>query len=413
MTGPSVRRVVDGVVGGVVGGAARRSLASAVVLAGAAALAGCGSDETGAGGAAASSGSGSDGGAGGAEPTSSPASTAATTAAVTSTSSGTTTCSDASQCDDLDPCTTDACGEDGRCTWTPGDIDDHDRCTIDACDPLEGETHVEYVPADGDACTLDACDADIGTRYIGDLVLLEEDFADAEGGWALDGPWAIGPAEPSPVNARGMADPESDATPGTDDDGIAGVVLGGSPPFDLVGTFYLESPEVDADVEGFLTLEYRRWLGEELANAPVVEVWDGAAWVRIWDTPRDVADAPPRGDGWARVQHDVTAFTGPTWRVRFGVSLGAGGANPSWNLDDVLLVRRGWAVDDDACTIDSCLKVSGPRQTTVSVDDDDPCTTDVCHPLAGVSHIPVLCDGGQDGCCSPGCDFDPDCPLPR
>jgi hypothetical protein len=390
-------------------------LCAALALAGAA---GCGSDTEGSGGASsATSGSGSEGGGGGAveAATSSAASTATVTSATTSTStaSGVTACTEAAQCDDLDPCTADTCGADGRCTSSPGSFDDGDHCTIDACDPLEGETHVEYVASDGDACTMDACDPELGTRFVGDLVLFTEDFADAEGGWSVEPPWAIGPAEPSPANARGMADPESDATVGTDDDGIAGVVLGGSPPFDLEGTFYLESPEIDADVEGFVTLEYRRWLGEELANGPTVEVWDGDAWIVVWETPRDVADAPPRGEGWVRMQHDLTGVRSATLRVRFGVALGPGGANPSWNLDDVQIVRRGWAVDADACTTDSCLPSSGPRHNVVAVDDDDACTTDVCHPLAGVAHIPVACDDGQDGCCSPGCDLDPDCALPE
>lgn len=386
----------------------RTRIASAL-LAAIVGLTACGSESEGSGGGASST-TGGDGGSGDGGSGTTAAVTTGSTSTVTSSSSGTASCTDAAQCDDLNPCTDDVCAADGVCLNTPGDFDDDDRCTIDACDPALGETHVEYVASDDDACTLDSCDPTEGTSFVGELILLTEPFADAEGGWVAESPWAIGPAEPSPTNVRGMADPETDATPDTDDDGIAGVVLGGSPPAALEGTFYLESPEVDADLEGSLTLEYRRWLGEELTNGPTVEVWDGEAWVVVWQTPRDVADAPPRGDGWVRMQHDVTAFRGPTLKVRFGVALGPGGANPSWNVDDVVIARRGWAVDEDACTTDSCLKASGPRQLEVDVDDDDACTTDICHPLAGIAHIPVLCDEGEDGCCPPGCASDPDCP---
>lgn len=386
-----------------------RGLLLPAVVATACALGGCGSESGGSGGSGAATTGGGDGGSdGGGAATI--AATTVTATTVTSSSTGLAACTDAAQCDDLDPCTADVCGADGQCLSTPGDFDDDDRCTIDACDPALGETHVAYVASDDDACTLDRCDPALGTSFVGDLVLLTESFADAEGGWITEAPWAIGPAEPTAPNVRGMADPETDATPDTDDDGIAGVVLGGSPPSALEGSFYLESPEVDADLEGSITLEYRRWLGEELTNAPTVEVWDGEAWIVIWETPRDIADAPPRGDGWVRMQHDLTALRSPTLKVRFGVALGPGGANPSWNVDDVVIARRGWAVDADACTADSCFKTSGPRQTAIDVDDDDACTTDICHPQAGVAHIPVLCDEGEDGCCPPGCASDPDCP---
>ncbi len=347
---------------------------------------GCGdSVEDGSGGAASSSGG--NGGDDGDGRDGSSVSIVATATVVTSTSTGPATCSDAAQCDDQNPCTEDACGEDGRCVSTVDAVDDGDRCTIDACDPLEGETHEPYVADDGDACTMDVCSPVLGTAFLGDVVLFQDSFADEETEWAAEAPWAIGPAEPSATNALGMADPASDYSAG-DDDRIAGVVLGGSPSPDAEGAVYLESPEFDADVDGSIALEYRRWLGEQTENEPTVEVWDGSSWVVVWEAPRDVADAPPRGEGWVRAQHDVTALRSATMRVRFGVALGGTSPSPSWNVDDILVIRRGWPVDDDACTTDSCNSASGPRHVAIAIDDDDDCTIDVCHPVTGVDHDP-------------------------
>ncbi len=370
----------------------------------------CGSDDTtGTGGGASSTAQGSggdgDGDGGDAQATTTSSSSAQTT--VSSTSSGEVTCTDASSCDDANPCTEDGCGADARCTHVAIAIDDGDFCTIDGCDPLVGPTHEPFLADDGDLCTLDVCDPSVGTSFIAQAIYFSEDFADDQGGWTFTAPWEIGPASASPTNAFGMADPADDATP-TDDGGIAGVVIGGTPPAALDGIFHLESPPFDAQGDGFVVLEFQRWLGEFPHNDPRVQVWEGNSWVEVWDTPRDVADAPPRGDGWQLIQRDVTEWRNAGMRVRFSVTLGALAPAPSWNVDDVVVYQRGWAVDDNACTIDSC-GGGGPIATDVDIDDEDACTIDTCHFRAGVAHTPVSCDDVGDGCCPSGCPDDPDC----
>jgi hypothetical protein len=108
-------------------------------------------------------------------------------------------CASEADCDDDNPCTTDACGGDGRCTHTPitGDVAgcgdlcepatcsdgtctaaapldcaDDDPCTDDFCDPEVGCRHeprdgcctgVGDECDDGDACTTDTCDVVLNT----------------------------------------------------------------------------------------------------------------------------------------------------------------------------------------------------------------------------------------------------------
>ena len=64
-------------------------------------------------------------------------------------------CTSDPECDDLDPCGTEACVG-GACQSTPLACGDGDACTIDAC--AAGVcTHAPVDCNDGDACTTDAC----------------------------------------------------------------------------------------------------------------------------------------------------------------------------------------------------------------------------------------------------------------
>jgi hypothetical protein len=83
-------------------------------------------------------------------------------------------CSADAECDDLNPCTAEGCGAEGRCSVrltedccvASSDCDDHDLCTTDSCSDFGG--HCQHTPLegccqeaadcdDGDACTLDLC----------------------------------------------------------------------------------------------------------------------------------------------------------------------------------------------------------------------------------------------------------------
>lgn len=67
-------------------------------------------------------------------------------------------CSTATDCDDGDACTSEAC-ETGACQSTPVDTDDDDVCTTDACDPETGVSHTPIAGCcrDDDECTGGTC----------------------------------------------------------------------------------------------------------------------------------------------------------------------------------------------------------------------------------------------------------------
>lgn len=192
---------------------------------------------------------------------------------------------------------------------------------------------------DGLSCTSgEACHAGACTGGAGPTIYFEDDFSTANKGWSLGPEWQIGAATASQGGAFG-ADPMFDHTL-TDDNGIAGVVIGGNASTMVHPFSYLESPSFDASGAGAVVLGFYRWLDSD--HTPfmddTVEVFDGAAWTVVWHNGgAPIEDAPPVGAGWTYEQIDVTAFRSATMRVRFGFDVGAAGAFTcgSWNLDDV------------------------------------------------------------------------------
>ena len=73
-------------------------------------------------------------------------------------------CADASQCDDGDPCTEDACPK-GSCTHQPAPTDDGDACTLDMCTAALGVTHTPIDANDNNPCTQDLCDPATGVSH--------------------------------------------------------------------------------------------------------------------------------------------------------------------------------------------------------------------------------------------------------
>ena len=75
-------------------------------------------------------------------------------------------CEDATDCDDNDLCTTDACNGESQCVNTPVDCDDDDACTDDWCDAATGDcVNTAITCDDGDLCTDDTCDPRTGCVY--------------------------------------------------------------------------------------------------------------------------------------------------------------------------------------------------------------------------------------------------------
>lgn len=190
--------------------------------------------------------------------------------------------------------------------------------------------------------------AELGTSAdsCGTTLLLEEDFSNNAAGWTLGTGWEIGPTEVSTCQSpRTPSDPASDHTP-TDDNGVAGVYLGGCPPI-AASTFpyhYLTSPTLNTDVDGAVTLSFWRWLNTLSRNHVKIEVFDGTSWVVIYQSTLG-AGSSVLDSSWTNVTYDLTPYRNPNLQIRFGwrvfVHFG-GGSSSGWNIDDVQITT-------DAC----------------------------------------------------------------
>ncbi|EYF01281.1 hypothetical protein [Chondromyces apiculatus] len=234
-------------------------------------------------------------------------------------------------------CSVGVCTASGLCAPAPQDdgmgCDDGDPCTV------------------GETCLAGACQGGDTSAY---SVYFSETFASNAAGWTFvpgvktDGSshqlWAIGAAAASTGHTTGNPDPALDFT-STDDNGVAGVVLGGNIVKVIHSTNYIESPPINTSVPGPVWLEYRRWLNSDYASSSTqymvnyVEVWNGLAWTVIWQSG---ASPGIKDAAWTRMSHEVTAYKSPAMKVRFGFRIGSVSvANVSgWNLDEVIVASN-------------------------------------------------------------------------
>jgi len=234
-------------------------------------------------------------------------------------------CLDASVCDDQDLCTQDSCVANkcshlDICCYSDDECDDDDdECTIDKC----VESFCKYEPTGTPGCC---------------VVPLFKDWFSKNLGWDYGTNWERAAAKASAGQAYAGPDPAEDHT-GSADNFVAGVVVGGNAPTDIVHDFYwLTSPAVNTTGFGDskVVLSFWRWLNSDyepfMTNA--IEVFNGAAWVSIWQT----AGSPGINDtSWQYQEFDVTPHANPLFRVRFGYKINDLGVYQvaSWNLDDV------------------------------------------------------------------------------
>lgn len=269
-------------------------------------------------------------------------------------------------CDpDTDTCVAQAANEGGACengdlcsmndtcsagTCTPGQMVDCSEfdgpCTVGECDPDSGSCGLfdktEGSPCDdGDGCTFnESCMQGNCLAPAGEGAIFYADFSTAAG-WTLPAPWEIGPAKTSP-SGTGGADPGTDHSP-TDDNGVAGTVIGGLESMGVHGPLCLTSPSFDStDNNGTLWLSFWRHLHSPASAAVVnrIEIWNGIAWKLVESGyPAVVND-----NAWGFQKYNVTGNAAKDFRVRICVERKQGAPNyAGWSLDDLV-------VASSACT---------------------------------------------------------------
>lgn len=246
-----------------------------------------------------------------------------------------------------DPCQVYVCDEAAnQCVNVPGNngapCDDGSVCTSGetcAAGFCKGGAPANDGAAcnDGSACTQnDVCAAGTCTGTIGGFtVYFADDFANASKGWTLGTEWQIGPAMAS-NGGTFNPDPATDHSPGNDN-GVAGVVIGGNATTMQHPYYFMESPPFDTSAAPAVVLSFYRWLNSDwdpwMKNT--IQVFDGNAWVEIWAS----GDQPIQDDAWMYIEHDITQYKNVAMRIRFGVRVTQNGAFDvgSWNIDDVLV----------------------------------------------------------------------------
>lgn len=266
--------------------------------------------------------------------------------------------------DDGNPCTDDTCDPAiGKPVHTARPVpEDQNACTEDACDPKTGDpVYTTIDPDDGNACSVDSCDQETGPQNFvptcetvdkictfavcdpADGVCKEkkqlfvEDFSSSMAGWTLDAEWQIGPTK-----ASAGGDPANDHSL-SDDNGIAGVVIGGNPSTAPHGPRYLTSPPIDlrsVHPDSSIHVSYWHVLNSTSNMVHTVEAFDGTDWAPIKPL---IPSGETSEAGWIRFASDdlndpskPERYRIKDFQIRFGFSITADAAVAgSWNIDDV------------------------------------------------------------------------------
>ncbi len=223
-----------------------------------------------------------------------------------------------------DTCNLGSCDDSGVCVGIPtnegGTCDDKTSCTV------------------SDICVSGLCK---GTVTDGPTFYFYESFADNSKGWTLGSEWEIGAAEKS-TGGSNCCDPGTDHTP-TDDNGVAGVVIGGNASDEEHDPHYLESPVIDLSGAGdSVYLGFYRWLASDYPDYMIhtIDVFNGTDWVNFWEQPDDNKSIIDKE--WKLFSYDVTQYKSATFRVRFGIEVGGGFvlSSASWNIDDLTVASK-------------------------------------------------------------------------
>ena len=275
-------------------------------------------------------------------------------------------------CDDADPCTTDSCGA-GGCAHAPIDCDDGDACTLDVCTPSgdcghdaaaqDGAACDDGIPCTvGDACLSGYCEGLPADCDDGDPCTLDA-CDDATGGCLH--------AEQEGCGLNHPCVPSSH--PGSSDDAVTACVCAAAPECCSMA-----------------------WSAGCVA---VAELQCGVPCSGCEDLPPGAAPCAEDADCALVCGDDGDACNG-------GWACEAGGCVL---LPPIVCPATGAG----ACTTTSCHPDSGSCQPSLvpgACDDQDPCTVDVCEPATGdCAHAPV--PGCLDCAAGPAvsCLSDDDC----
>ena len=240
-------------------------------------------------------------------------------------------------CDNGDPCMDSGECMGGDCIELPTDCTDFDSdCTMGYCDDMTDQCEVmninDNMPcSDAVGCVQNpTCMAGVCDEPNGGPLFYDE-FTDNGNGWTLDTNWEIGPA------LAGCGDPGMDNSP-SNDNGLAGVVLGGCAPGVLHDYYCLTSPVVDTSNLQSAWMTYYRHLWSDYTPymKNILQVWDGNQWVLLFET----LGFPETDDGmWMYFGYDVTMYRNANMQFRWCYNIQDGGVfdRGSWNIDDVTI----------------------------------------------------------------------------
>jgi hypothetical protein len=289
-----------------------------------------------------------------------------------------TSCLSDDDCTDFNgECTAGACGDDGICDVVPdnggapcdvenlcqlnkhcangicggGDPPDEcyevsDGCNIGLCDPQTGSC----TPApvfdgaqcdDQDPCTsASECVSGVCGHPNDAGYVLFEDFSGDAPGWTFGSDWQIGPAVVSNCSEGDFVctnDPAFDHTP-TDDNRLAGVLIGGCNANANHGDYCLTSPVVDVSSLPTVWLTY--WRTSSIPPGDLIstiQVFDGNSWITNWTQDNICYN----NGAWTEFGRDLTAYKNPNFQVRFCYRTILNSSYidrlGNWSLDDVTI----------------------------------------------------------------------------
>jgi hypothetical protein len=250
-----------------------------------------------------------------------------------------------SSCNDGDMCTYNEVCSQGACGGgAPVDCSGmSNACNTGTCNPQDGSCYA--APAnngnacnDNNTCTVgEVCNAGQCADPNAPGYVLYEDFSDNGAGWSLGPEWQIGAAAASNCGLSCPGnDPATDHT-ATNDNGVAGSIIGGCGGIGIHADYCLTSPPVNTANLATVWLTYWRHLHSDYPPymTDSVAVFNGVGWTTIWQN-----GAACINDGaWAQQAHNITAYKAANMQVRFCYNINSGGVYTSggWSLDDVVI----------------------------------------------------------------------------